>query len=76
MALLIATPSGTQTLSATTLVKRVQAVVSTLKQAARRRAVYKRTVRELNVLTVRELNDLGLHPAMISEVAREAAYGK
>ena len=76
MAQLNAALSGNPTLSAPTLVKRVQAVVATLKQAVRRRAVYKQTLRELNALTERELNDLGMHPAMISQVAREAAYGK
>ena len=76
MALLNATLSGTPGLSAPTFFTRVQAVVVTLKQAARRRAVYRRTVRELNALTEREMTDLGIHPSMITEVAREAAYGK
>jgi len=70
MALLNATLSGTPRLS-----ERVQAVLASLKQAARRRAVYKRTVRELRALTEREMADLGIHPAMINEVAHEAAYG-
>ena len=59
-----------------TLTARVQAVVSTLKQAFRRRALYQQTLRELNALTEREMNDLGIYPAMISQVARAAAYGK
>ncbi|AWB50219.1 hypothetical protein HYN69_04350 [Gemmobacter aquarius] len=41
-----------------------------------RRAVYNQTVRELNVLTNRELADLGLSRYDIETVAREAAYGK
>ena len=76
MALLNATLIGTRRLNAQTLVTRVQAAVVALKQAARRRAVYKRTVRELNALNPREMTDLGIHPAMIHDVAREAAYGK
>ena len=76
MALLNATLSGTPGLSAPTLVTRVQAVIVAVTQAARRRAVYRRTVRELNTLNPRELTDLGIHPAMIHDVAREAAYGK
>lgn len=76
MALLNATLIGTPRRSVQTLVARVQAAVVALKQAARRRAVYKRTVRELNTLNPRELTDLGIHPAMIHDVAREAAYGK
>ena len=59
-----------------TLTARVQAVVATLKQAFRRRALYQRTLRELNALTDRELADLGIPSGMIAEVAREAAYGK
>ena len=76
MALLNATLSGTPRLSVSTLITRVQAAIVALKQAARRRAVYRRTVRELNALTAREMTDLGIHPSMINDVAREAAYGK
>ena len=76
MALLNATLSGTPRLGAQTLVARVQAAVVALKQAAGRRAVYRRTVRELNTLSSREMTDLGIHPSMINDVAREAAYGK
>jgi uncharacterized protein YjiS (DUF1127 family) len=71
MALVNVTLSGTQSLS-----DRVQAVVATLKLAVHRRAVYNRTVRELRALSERDMSDLGIHPAMITEVAREAAYGK
>lgn len=66
-----ATLSGTQSLS-----DRVQAIVANLKDGQRRRAIYRRTLRELNSLTEREMADLGIHPAMIVQVAREAAYGK
>ena len=76
MALLNATLIGSPRLSVQTLVARVQAAVVALKQAVRRRAVYKQTVRELNTLTAREMTDLGIHPAMIHDVARAAAYGK
>ena len=71
MAQVNATLSGTQSLS-----DRVQGFVATVKEAVRRRAVFKRTLRELNSLTEREMADLGIHPAMIVQVAREAAYGK
>ena len=76
MAHLNATLRGTPSLRAPTLVKRVQAFVATLKQTFRRRALYRQTLRELNALTEREMNDLGIHPAMISQMAREAAHGK
>ena len=40
-----------------------------------RRAVYRQTVRELNALTTRDLDDLGINRTMITRLAREAAYG-
>lgn len=40
------------------------------------RRVYARTVAELNSLTDRELTDLGISRLGITEIAREAAYGK
>jgi uncharacterized protein YjiS (DUF1127 family) len=73
MAQLNAALSGDATL---TLTERAQALVANLKDAVRRRSVYRRTLRELNALTEREMTDLGIHAAMISQVAREAAYGK
>lgn len=53
----------------------VAALVRTLGTALARRRMYQRTVRELNSLTPRELSDLGIHPAMIHQIAAEAAYG-
>ncbi|MEC8628973.1 MAG: DUF1127 domain-containing protein [Pseudomonadota bacterium] len=49
------------------------AAYASLKVALARRAVYKRTVAELNMLNDRELNDLGLHRSMIKGLAREEA---
>lgn len=40
------------------------------------RRVYTRTVAELNSLTDRELADLGISRLGITDIAREAAYGK
>lgn len=51
-------------------------IVKSVKVAMQRRQIYGRTVRELNALSNRELTDLGIHRAMISQIAREAAYGK
>jgi uncharacterized protein YjiS (DUF1127 family) len=36
--------------------------------------LYRATLNELGSLTDRDLNDLGLHRAMIESVARQAAY--
>lgn len=44
--------------------------------AINQRRVYVRTVAELNSLTDRELADLGISRLGITEIAREAAYGK
>ncbi|WP_374372628.1 DUF1127 domain-containing protein [Tabrizicola sp.] len=44
--------------------------------AINQRRVYTRTVAELNSLTDRELSDLGISRLGITEIAREAAYGK
>ena len=55
---------------------RIAAALASIKDAARRRAVYRQTLRELNALSMRDLNDLGIHKSMIARIAREAAYGK
>jgi uncharacterized protein YjiS (DUF1127 family) len=44
--------------------------------ALQQRRVYVRTVGELNALSDRELNDLGISRLSIPEIAHEAAYGK
>lgn len=58
------------------LADRLASFVKSLREAARRRAVYRQTLRELNALSTRELADLGIHRAMITRIAMEAAYGK
>nr|WP_176805057.1 DUF1127 domain-containing protein [Paracoccus isoporae] len=47
-----------------------------LQEARARRAVYRQTVAELNSLSSRELDDLGIHRSMITRIAHEAAWGK
>ena len=47
-------------------------VVASMQQ----RRVYLRTVAELNACTDRELSDLGISRLSITDIAREAAYGK
>ncbi len=45
---------------------------------AERRAqdrAYRTTVRELSTLSSRDLLDMGIHPANIDSIARQAAYG-
>lgn len=47
-----------------------------VKAALARRAIYSRTLAELNALTDRDLADLGVSRHQIGDLAREAAYGK
>ncbi|MWD27248.1 DUF1127 domain-containing protein [Aquicoccus sp. SCR17] len=42
-------------------------------ERAERRRVFRRTVRELNSLSNRELADLGIHRSMITRLALEAS---
>jgi uncharacterized protein YjiS (DUF1127 family) len=58
------------------LADRFAAFVATVKLNAAKRRIYEKTVRELNALTDRELNDLGISRLSIEDVARVAAYGK
>ena len=53
---------------------RFAALVKSAKDAMARRRVYNQTVFELHGLSDRDLTDLGLSRANISEVARAAAY--
>ena len=55
---------------------RFSGLKDTLLTAIRQRRIYERTVAELNSLTDRELNDLGISRFSIPELARESAYGK
>jgi uncharacterized protein YjiS (DUF1127 family) len=55
---------------------RLSSVKDIVLTAIRQRRIYERTVAELNNLTDRELNDLGISRFSIPELARESAYGK
>ncbi|TRW94823.1 DUF1127 domain-containing protein [Paracoccus sp. M683] len=54
---------------------KLSAFVAGIQDARARNAVYRQTIRELNALTARDLDDLGIHRSMITRIAREAAYG-
>ena len=54
---------------------RFAAFVANIKVKAAKRRIYEKTVRELNMLTDRELSDLGISRLSIEDVARVAAYG-
>jgi uncharacterized protein YjiS (DUF1127 family) len=55
---------------------RLMMLVAGGKDAYAKRRIYVQTVEELNKLTDRELGDLGISRLSITDVAREAAYGK
>ncbi|WP_240643486.1 DUF1127 domain-containing protein [Paracoccus siganidrum] len=54
---------------------RLLSAIQRMQENRARRAVYRQTVRELNALTARDLNDLGISRSMIPSLAREAAWG-
>ena len=51
-------------------------LIASWRDALERRRIYRQTVRELSALSTRELDDLGIHRAMITRIAMESAYGK
>lgn len=54
---------------------RLLAAVQRYQENRARNAVYRQTVRELNALTARDLDDLGINRSMITRLAQEAAWG-
>ena len=59
----------------TSILTRVLAGTAGIVSVLRKRQTYLTTMRELNGLSDRDLADLGIHRSMLSEIAREAAYG-
>ncbi len=55
---------------------RVTNLIASWRKALEQRRIYRQTLRELNALSTRDLNDLGINRTMISRIALEAAYGK
>ena len=62
--------------SAAGLSDRIAGLFRAVAEARQKRAVYNRTLRELEQLSARDLADLGIARALIAEIAHEAAYGK
>ncbi len=54
---------------------RLLSAIQRMQDNRARRAVYRQTVRELNALTTRDLDDLGISRSMITRLAHEAAWG-
>jgi uncharacterized protein YjiS (DUF1127 family) len=55
---------------------RLAALITVTREASVRRALYRRTVTELEALSDRDLRDLGMARSNIRSVAEAAAYGK
>lgn len=64
-----------QTAAASGLRARLLTAIQRIQETRARRAVYRQTVRELNALTTRDLDDLGISRSMITRLAHEAAWG-
>lgn len=58
------------------LAERFAVFYGNFQEQRQRRKVFNQTRDELNSLSDRELNDLGIARASISRISREAAYGK
>lgn len=56
--------------------QRIAALRADMAQNAAKRKVYRATLSELETLTDRDLNDLGIARSAIKAIAHEAAYGK
>jgi uncharacterized protein YjiS (DUF1127 family) len=72
MAAIAHTPNAA---AATGFAGRLVAAIQHMQENRARRAIYRQTVRELDVLTNRDLADLGINRAMIDRLAHEAAWG-
>ncbi len=58
------------------LTERLNALRSAMADRSTKNKVYRQTISELNALTNRDLEDLGIHRSMIKSIAIEAAYGQ
>lgn len=55
---------------------RIETLRTALAERRAKHKIYTTTLRELNSLSDRDLNDLGMSRSMIKGIAIEAAYGK
>ena len=58
------------------LVARLGEIAAEFRAAAETRRVFRRTLAELQGLSLRELNDLGLHPSNLRQIAWETALAE
>ena len=55
--------------------QRLSGMTASLAQRRAQRRSYHSTVSQLTALSNRDLTDMGIHPADIHDIARQAAYG-
>jgi hypothetical protein len=68
--------SSNRTTAALSFAGRIAEIRKDLADAWRAHRIYRQTLAELQALSPRELNDLGLNATMLRTIALEAAYGK
>jgi uncharacterized protein YjiS (DUF1127 family) len=68
--------SSNRTTAALSFGARIAEIRKDLMDAWRAHRIYRQTLAELQALSPRELNDLGLNATMLRSIALEAAYGK
>jgi uncharacterized protein YjiS (DUF1127 family) len=61
--------------SGTSLRSRFEAIRTQISENAAKRKVYHTTLKELEQCSPRDLQDLGIAPSSIQQIAHEAAYG-
>lgn len=59
----------------TSIRQRLSDLAAGLGQRRAQHQAYRSTVRELTAMSNRDLTDIGVHPADIRTIARQAAYG-
>lgn len=62
--------------ASTSVVARLSEIAKDAAEAYTAWRMYRRTLSELQDLSARELDDLGLNPSTLRQAAFEAAYGK
>lgn len=68
--------SSNRTTTTLGLSSRLAEIAKDIADAWHAYSVYRQTLSELQGLSHRELNDIGINPSMLHSIALEAAYGK
>ncbi len=66
---------STQKISTVTIGERIAAYATGFGKKVGDYRLYRRTLNELQGMSLRDLADMGLHPTELHRIAREAVYG-